>query len=194
MKQFTITLAKKAGTFLLQHFQKDPDLISKRTVAKGLHTRYDQKSDQIIVSAIKKKYPAHNILTEEIEADFPAVVEGLVQTMALAPDRDSIWIGSTAGVVYHFSLAGQVLHAPIELGPETTLTGATLVDSRHLAFVSEASGEVIFVDTKTGLLGRRWQLPGVSVIAPVDNDRQLVTLRVLQEEDRVALSWHRRLP
>ena len=65
MKQFAIALAKKAGTFLLRHFQKDHSLVSKRTVAKGLHTRYDQKSDQIIVSAIKKRYPTHNILTEE---------------------------------------------------------------------------------------------------------------------------------
>ena len=65
MKKFAISVAKKAGTFLLQNFRKDQGLVKKRGTAKELHLPYDIKSDKLIISEIKKKFPKHNLLTEE---------------------------------------------------------------------------------------------------------------------------------
>ncbi|MEK6939769.1 MAG: inositol monophosphatase family protein [Nanoarchaeota archaeon] len=65
MKKFAITLSKKAGNFLLRNFRKDESLIKKRGTAKEVHLLQDLKSDKLIISEIKKKFPKHNILTEE---------------------------------------------------------------------------------------------------------------------------------
>ncbi len=58
-------IAREAGTYLLEHFRKDDSLAGRRGTAKEITTRYDKGSDRIIVGAIEKQYPAHNILTEE---------------------------------------------------------------------------------------------------------------------------------
>lgn len=65
MKQFAVTLAKKAGAFLLQSFRKDKALIKKRGTAKEVHFLQDLKSDKLIIKEIQKKFPKHSILTEE---------------------------------------------------------------------------------------------------------------------------------
>ncbi len=65
LRQFTVSAAKKAGAFLLRTFKKDVSLVKKRGTAKEMHLMQDLKSDKLIISAIKKKFPSHNILTEE---------------------------------------------------------------------------------------------------------------------------------
>lgn len=49
----------------MHNFRKDTSLVKKRGTAKELHLMQDLKSDKLIISAIKKKFPQHNILTEE---------------------------------------------------------------------------------------------------------------------------------
>lgn len=65
MKQFAISLSKKAGNFLLQNFRKDRSLTKKRGMAKEVHLPQDIKSDKLIISEIKRRFSKHNILTEE---------------------------------------------------------------------------------------------------------------------------------
>jgi len=65
MKAFAISVAKKAGVCLLRHFRKDPRLLLKRGTAKSITTRYDLECNAIIVKEISRRYPHHNILTEE---------------------------------------------------------------------------------------------------------------------------------
>jgi len=71
-------LAKEAGSFLLEHFREDSELLSLRTSAKEAATKYDKMSDELIIGAIRKPFPKHSILTEE-----SGLLEG---------DREWLWI------------------------------------------------------------------------------------------------------
>ena len=82
IKIFAVSLSKKAGNFLLHNFRKDKNLIKKRGFAKEIHLPQDVKSDKLIISEIKKKFPKHNILTEESgfmdrKSDYTWVVDPL---------------------------------------------------------------------------------------------------------------------
>ena len=82
MKKFAVQLVKKTGKFLLKNFRKDYSLSRLRGVAKEVVTKYDKKSDEIIVKAISKKYPSYNLLTEESgfrnkNSDFTWIVDSL---------------------------------------------------------------------------------------------------------------------
>ena len=65
MKDFTATLAEKAGDMLMGFFKKDPALLGQRSTAKDAATKYDKMVDQVIIEDIQKAYPEHSILTEE---------------------------------------------------------------------------------------------------------------------------------
>ena len=65
MKEFALFITKKAGKLLLHNFRKDKALIKKRGTAKEVHLPYDIKSDKLIIKEIQRKFPTHNILTEE---------------------------------------------------------------------------------------------------------------------------------
>jgi len=71
-------LAKGAGSFLLEHFREDSELLSLRTSAKEAATKYDKMSDELIIGGIRKPFPKHSILTEE-----SGLLEG---------DREWLWI------------------------------------------------------------------------------------------------------
>lgn len=58
-------LATTAGSFLLEHFREDPELLSLRTSAKEAATKYDKMADEVIIRGIRGVFPDHSILTEE---------------------------------------------------------------------------------------------------------------------------------
>lgn len=60
-----ITLAKKAGSLLKAGFKKNC-IIKKKPGIHNLVTQYDLLSEKTIVLHIKKKFPHHNILSEEM--------------------------------------------------------------------------------------------------------------------------------
>lgn len=61
---FAVKVAKKAGKYLLDNFEKHPKLIKERGMAKEIVTKYDKVSDKIIKEELIKKY-SYNLLTEE---------------------------------------------------------------------------------------------------------------------------------
>ncbi len=63
--EFAAELATRAGKVLASNFRRDPELLNLRRTAKGITTRYDEASDELIVNAISEEYPSHNIWTEE---------------------------------------------------------------------------------------------------------------------------------
>lgn len=65
MKKFVIDLSKRAGNLLLENFRQDYGLFRLRGTSKEIVTKYDKMSDEMIVQALSKKFPEHNILTEE---------------------------------------------------------------------------------------------------------------------------------
>lgn len=65
MKNFILKLTKEAGKKLLIFFKKDKKLIKLRATSKGAVTKYDKIIDLFLIKEIKKRYPEHNILTEE---------------------------------------------------------------------------------------------------------------------------------
>lgn len=82
MKDFAIQIIEKAGEYLLKNFKKDTALISMRGVSKEITTKYDKESDKLLIKEISKKYPEHNILTEESgftdkKSDYTWIVDSL---------------------------------------------------------------------------------------------------------------------
>lgn len=65
MRRFIIKLTQSAGKILLQYFGKDEDLVKLRRSVKDITTKYDVMVDRFIIREITKKYPTHNLLTEE---------------------------------------------------------------------------------------------------------------------------------
>lgn len=57
-------IAKESGEIIRNNFQKD-FLVEFKTNESNLVTEVDKKSEQLIINAIKKNYPTHDILTEE---------------------------------------------------------------------------------------------------------------------------------
>ena len=62
-KKFTEELAKKAGKFLLKNQEKVK--IKRYKDRQDIVTNIDLQAEKIIISAIEKKYPKHNINSEE---------------------------------------------------------------------------------------------------------------------------------
>jgi len=71
-------LARRAGSFLLEHFREDSELLALRTSAKEAATKYDKMSDELIIRGIRSRFRDHSILTEE---------SGLLQA-----DPEWLWI------------------------------------------------------------------------------------------------------
>ncbi|MDA2922879.1 inositol monophosphatase [Patescibacteria group bacterium AH-259-L07] len=89
MKQFITKLTKDAGKILLRHFRKDKSLVKLRKSVKGITTKYDIMVDKFIIREITKKYPTHNILTEETGAidkgsEYTWIVDSLDGTTSYA--------------------------------------------------------------------------------------------------------------
>lgn len=76
--ELMVQLARKAGSFLLEHFAGDADLLTQRTTAKDAATEYDKMSDALIIGGIRSVFGSHSILTEE-----SGLLEG---------DPDWLWI------------------------------------------------------------------------------------------------------
>ncbi|HLD87072.1 MAG TPA: inositol monophosphatase family protein, partial [Candidatus Nanoarchaeia archaeon] len=64
MRQTAILAARKAGALLLRHFGKKIPGIRKKE-GKSLVTDLDIACNDLIVGMIKKRFPTHNIITEE---------------------------------------------------------------------------------------------------------------------------------
>ncbi len=64
MKETLILALETAGKELLNHFGKNPDFKVKES-RSSIVTQADFKSDAIIVSTIRKRFPMHNIISEE---------------------------------------------------------------------------------------------------------------------------------
>lgn len=64
MQQFITRLARDAGTVLMRHYGKTH--VQSRKERRDIVTDVDVESERVIVSAIRKKYPHHSILSEEV--------------------------------------------------------------------------------------------------------------------------------
>ena len=65
MEKFIQRIAKKAGDEVMKRFGKDGVRFTKSSHPISAVTNADLLSDRIIISAIKKRYPKHGIVSEE---------------------------------------------------------------------------------------------------------------------------------
>ncbi len=63
--EYSLVLAKKAGSFLIKKQSKIASLKITNKEAQGVASNADTGSEKIIIDGIKKKYPDHFILAEE---------------------------------------------------------------------------------------------------------------------------------
>lgn len=64
MKEFSVGLAQKAGSLLLQGFKSRTRIVGSKDPTH-LVTEFDLESERIIIGGIKKKCPGHSVLSEE---------------------------------------------------------------------------------------------------------------------------------
>lgn len=72
---FAISVAKKAGSFVLQESDK-PMKISKKS-KNNLVTQADKASEKLIINEIKKAYPNHAIIAEESSFKNPKTLDSI---------------------------------------------------------------------------------------------------------------------
>ena len=65
MKSLMLKAAKDAGKVLMKHYGKVKYVTEKDN--KSYFTNVDLESEKLIISAIRKKFPGHNIISEESE-------------------------------------------------------------------------------------------------------------------------------
>lgn len=63
LKDFTVSLARQAGALLIEKFNHSLEISFKGDI--NLVTEADKMSENLIISAIKQKFPDHGILSEE---------------------------------------------------------------------------------------------------------------------------------
>jgi|TARA_B100002003_G_C14055841_1_gene508414 myo-inositol-1(or 4)-monophosphatase len=63
LKNFSINLAKQSGKILMKYFGNVKFVKTKE--GHSYYTNADLESEKLILSAIKKKYPSHDIISEE---------------------------------------------------------------------------------------------------------------------------------
>ncbi|MBU1632398.1 MAG: inositol monophosphatase [Nanoarchaeota archaeon] len=64
-RKFAISIIKRSGRYLLDNFRYDSNLLTKRSLAKEITTKYDKRSNKIIIYAISRNFPTHNVVSEE---------------------------------------------------------------------------------------------------------------------------------
>lgn len=89
--KFIKNLTKEAGERLLKGFRKEWRKVEGRATSKEAASEYDKKIDRFIVKEIEKKYPDHNLLTEE---------SGYVEN---DPKSDWLWIVDSLDGTGNFS-------------------------------------------------------------------------------------------
>ena len=100
-KKFAIKIAKRAGQELLKYFTKiDKIKISKKSKHEVV-TPADLASNKIIVSAIKKQFPSHGILSEET---------GIYQK-----NSDYLWVIDPLDGTTNFSIGNHFFNVSIAL-------------------------------------------------------------------------------
>lgn len=155
MKRFAVYVAKKAGKFLLQNFRKDKNLTKKRGTAKEVHLAQDVKSDKLIISEIKRKFPKHNILTEESgfidkKSDYTWVVDPLDGSTNFA--RGNPFFAVSIALMKNKSVILGVINAPFlkELYVAERGTGAYLNESKIKISNKSKLSECYFVSCEGG--------------------------------------------
>ncbi|MGM5488539.1 MAG: inositol monophosphatase family protein [Nanobdellota archaeon] len=106
-------IAQMGGQYLLANFGNDPELLSKRGLSKEVTTKYDKECDRILIDEVVRRYPSHNLLTEESghithKSEYTWVIDSLDGTGNFAAGNPffSVSIGilkgntPIAGVVY----------------------------------------------------------------------------------------------
>jgi myo-inositol-1(or 4)-monophosphatase len=115
--------ARMAGSFLMEHFREDSDLLAMRTSAKEAATNYDKASDELIIKSIRGVFPEHSILTEE---------SGLLQA-----DPDWLWIVDSLDGTGDFANWNPLFSVCLALVHKNTLVLGTVyapaIDESYLA-------------------------------------------------------------
>ena len=115
IKTFMINLTQKAGTVLLDSFQRDKDLIGARSTAKEAATRYDRIVDRLIMEEISKYYPNHSLLTEESgyhpgDSDWMWIIDSLDGTGNFA--NSNPFFSVCLALMYQDTLSLGTIYAP----------------------------------------------------------------------------------
>jgi len=114
-KEFMVKVAKEAGSVLMNHFQRDQELVTLRSTAKEATTKYDKEIDQLIIEKIIKTYPDHSLLTEESgyqagDPDWLWIVDSLDGTGNFA--NQNPYFSVCIALVHKGKLSLGVIYAP----------------------------------------------------------------------------------
>ncbi len=103
MKETLISVLKSAGKVLLKHFEQPLETRVKESQS-SIVTAADLESDAMITKLIRKKYPMHNIISEESgflnnSSDYTWVIDPLDGTSNFASGLP--WFGVLISIFHH---------------------------------------------------------------------------------------------
>jgi myo-inositol-1(or 4)-monophosphatase len=160
MKEYAVELAEKAGASLLKGFKS---LATTRIEAKDsrhLVTKFDLESEEIIIGGIKKKYPSHNILSEEA---------GLIKTGA-----SYTWIVDPLDGTANFIKKNPFFSISIALTRKNELIlGIVYAPALNEIFIAE-KGKGAFLNNTPISVSETEELSGSYIVSCEGSDRDIV--------------------
>lgn len=115
-KQFAIKIAKQAGKEILKYFKKIDTIKVDKKSKHEIVTPADFASNKIILSAIKKQFPTHGILSEETgwyqkDSDYVWIIDPLDGTTNFSIGNH--FFNVSIGLVYKGEIVLGVIWAPM---------------------------------------------------------------------------------
>ncbi|MFH1456744.1 MAG: inositol monophosphatase [Patescibacteria group bacterium] len=134
-KQFAIKVAKQAGQELLKYFKKIDNIKVSKKSKHEIVTPADLASNKIIISAIKKQFPSHRILSEE--------------TGIYNKNSDYLWVIDPLDGTTNFSLGNHFFNISIALVyKKEIILGVIWAPFFNQLFVSEKNAGVFLNNKK----------------------------------------------
>jgi myo-inositol-1(or 4)-monophosphatase len=139
-KEHAIEIAKKAGSLLLDGFSSKTSISNQSSDPRHLVTRFDLESEKLIIDAIRKKYPEHNILSEETgyidnKSHYTWIVDPLDGTRNFVSKNPFFSI--SIALLYKREIVIGVIYAPVLDELYTTEKGKGAFLNGHRVSVSE---------------------------------------------------------
>ena len=133
MDKFIQNIAKQAGRSLLQRFHKVGVKYTKANITDVV-TEADLVSNQIIIEAIKKKYPSHGIISEE--------------TGGFQENAEYIWIIDPLDGTLNFASGIPLFQVMIGLAYKNKMQLAVVYDPLHRELYFAKAGHGAFLNGK----------------------------------------------
>ena len=157
---FAERIARKSGKLLLEYFEQEKELVRHAKGVNDYATEADLAAEKFIIDAIKKRFPGHSVISEEMGqrdngSEFKWIIDPLDGTRNFA-SRIPVW-GTMITLQHRNEIALSVIFLPVTGGMCVAMKGkGTLLNGKKCS-VSGAPNLVYLCSMK------KYNEPGVKI-------------------------------